>query len=130
MQLQQAETELDATVNGVRNEIGLINSQRAVRNDILNRIDHPTAQSLLGHAEQSGVGVVNFNGVTFSSQELRDVAHQLEAYDLSKRSALLVYSATEAVLADAHSSPMVQTATDAHLDQTISIAGQLEGVQK
>src|SRR3546814_1443567 len=46
MQLQQAETDLDATVNGVRNEIGLINSQRAVRNDILNRIDLPTAQSL------------------------------------------------------------------------------------
>src|SRR3546814_17056519 len=37
MQLQQAETDLDDTVNGVRNEIGLINSQRAVRNDILNR---------------------------------------------------------------------------------------------
>src|SRR3546814_8471157 len=33
MQLQQAETDLDATVNGVRNEIGLINSQRAVRKD-------------------------------------------------------------------------------------------------
>src|SRR3546814_7850082 len=29
MQLQQAETDLDATVNGVRNEIGLINSQKA-----------------------------------------------------------------------------------------------------
>src|SRR3546814_19394133 len=59
MQLQQAETDLDATVNGVRNEIGLINSQRAVRHDILNRIDLPTAQSLLGQDDQSGVGVVN-----------------------------------------------------------------------
>src|SRR3546814_2872253 len=56
---------------------------------ILNRIDLPTAQSLLGQAEQSGVGVVNFNGVTFSSQGLRDVANQREDYELSKRSALL-----------------------------------------
>src|SRR3546814_9710133 len=102
MQLQQAETDLDATVNGVRNEIGLINSQRAVRNDILNRIDLPTAQSLLGQAEQSGVGVVTFNGVTFSSPELRDVATQREDYELSKRSALLGYAANEAEIGRAH----------------------------
>src|SRR3546814_3850554 len=101
-------TDLDTTVNGVRNEIGLINSQRAVRNDILNRIDLPTAQSLLGQAEQSGVGVVNFNGVTFSSQELRDVANQREDYELSTRSALLVYAANEAEFADAQASRMVQ----------------------
>src|SRR3546814_6905885 len=78
--------------------------------------DLPTAQSLLGQAEQSGVGVVNFNGVTFSSQELRDVANQREDYELSKRSALLGYAANEAEFADAQASRMVQYATDAQIE--------------
>src|SRR3546814_10004115 len=123
MLLQQSETDLDVTVNGVRNEIGLINAQRAVRNDILNRIDIPTAQSLLGQAEQSGVGVVNFNGVTFPSQELRDVANQREDYELSKRSALFGYAANEAEFEYAQASRMVQYAPDDQTEETIDNGG-------
>src|SRR3546814_9575137 len=87
------------------------------------RIDLPTAQSLLGQAEQSWVGVVNFNGVTFSSQELRDVANQREDYELSKRSALLGYAANEAEFADAQASRMVQYATDAQIEEAIDNGG-------
>src|SRR3546814_677494 len=93
------------------------------------RIDLPTAQSLLGQAEQSGVGVVNFNGVTFSSQELRDVANQREDYELSKRSALLGYAANEAEFADAQASRMVQYATDAQIEEAIDNGGVMDGVQ-
>src|SRR3546814_8210589 len=85
--------------------------------------------SLLGQAEQSGVGVVNFNGVTFSSQELRDVANQREDYELSKRSALLGYAANEAEFADAQASRMVQYATDAQIEEAIDNGGVMDGVQ-
>src|SRR3546814_3737361 len=92
--------------------------------------DLPTAQSLLGQAEQSGVGVVNFNGVTFSSQELRDVANQREDYELSKRSALLGYAANEAEFADAQASRMVQYGTDAQIEEAIDNGGVMDGVQR
>src|SRR3546814_173827 len=73
--------------------------------------------------------VVNFNGVTFSSQELRDVANQREDYELSKRSALLGYAANEAEFADAQASRMVQYATDAQIEEAIDNGGVMDGVQ-
>lgn len=129
MSLQQAQTDLDVTIAGVKNEVGLISAQNAARTDLLSRIDSPTALSLLGQAEQSGDGVVLFQGIPLSSQELRERAQQIERFDDSVRMSKLALANGEADLADKQAARMVEYATTAQIDEAIANGGVMEGVQ-
>lgn len=128
MSLQHATTDLGATMDGVQNQVQLITSQNAARNDILSRIDGPTAVQLLGQAEQSG-GVVSFNGVTLSAQELRERGQQIEQYDIQNENARMAIAAGRADLHDKNAMRMMEYMTDAQIETAIENGGVIDGVQ-
>lgn len=128
MSLQHATTDLNATMDGVQNETQLIAAQNTARNDILSRIDGPTAVNLLGQAEQSG-GVVMFNGVKLSAQELRERGQQIEQYDMANENARMANAAGRADLYDKNAMRMMEYMTDAQIETAIANGGVIDGVQ-
>lgn len=128
MQLQMATTNLGITMEGVQNEVQMISAQNTARNDILSRIDGPTATALLGQAEQNG-GVVSFNGVELSGQELRERGMQIEGYDIANKNARMALAAGEADLADKNAARMLDYMTDAQVEAAIANGGVQDGVQ-
>lgn len=128
MSLSHATTDLQATMNGVQNEVQLISAQNAARNDILSRIDGPTAVKLLGQAEQTG-GVVNFNGVELSAQELRERGMQIEQYDITNENARMALAAGRADLHDKNAMRMLEYMTDAQIENAIQAGGVIDDVQ-
>lgn len=128
MQLARAKGDLDITMTGVQNEIGLLSAQRGVRNDLMGRLDLPTLTGLVGQAEQNG-GQVVFNGVALSSQELRERAQGIEQHEMSLKGARMALAAGEQDFADNQISRMVEYASDAQIADAIANGGVMNGIQ-
>lgn len=128
LQLAQAKSELDITLGGVQNELGLMAAKTATRNDMLSRLDSPTMAKLLVQAEANN-GVVNFQGVELSSQELREGVYRGEQLEYSAEMAQMALANGRADLADKEANRMIEYMSEAELNDAIANGGVFRGIQ-
>ena len=128
MILQRSQQNLEIIRGGIQNETLIAGAQKQLKGAMLDQLDLPTKVQLLGQAEQNG-GVVNYNGVVLSANELREDAQRAESYEYQLRAQRMGMAAGEAEFADKSAARMVEYASDSKIDQAIANGGVMDGVQ-
>lgn len=126
--LTHANAALDSLKTGMGNQVALIQSKNALRQDIISRLDAPTLIAKANEARANN-GIISIGGVELSYNELFEAGQNRENQDLQAESIRMSIANNRMDMADKQTANFARTLTRPQLEEAIRNGGVYRGIQ-